>query len=307
MSSWQASVLNMILSYVAKPSFSRGRSKLPIAEIRNRMLRLDQRWQPVQEDISCDRIELSDSNLLKYHMQHDDHPSRSHAKLFYIRGGGFCFKTPNSHAKFIGDIMRHCHLDAYIPDYRLAPEHPFPAAINDVLEAYQKVIALHPNSPIILMGDSAGGNLAAALLQDIKRLQLPMPKGCVLYSPALDVALLGDAEKTLLVDDPLFTFESLLRLRGAYLNGQNPMTPRISPLLGDWADMPAMLIFAGTRELMLQDSETLAAKIEQAGGKVEAWFGKDMPHVYPLFEMLPEAKQARKQIYYFVQSSLMEF
>ncbi|RYV00685.1 alpha/beta hydrolase [Shewanella sp. OPT22] len=302
MSSWQANILNLILSYVAKPSISRGKSKVPISEVRKRMLNLDQRWKSWPKDLTSDGLELSNCRMLMYKRKGATNPPK--AALFYVRGGGFCFKTPNSHAHFITDVMHKCDLDAFIPDYRLAPEHPFPASIDDVLVAYKKLTQLHPELPIIVMGDSAGGNLSASLLLDIKRLGLTQPKACVLISPALDLALLGDAEETLASEDPFFTVESLFRLRSAYLDGQNPMNERASPIVGDFNGTPPIMVFAGTKELLLQDSVRLVNKIEHEGGQIIGHFYPDMPHVFPLFEVLPEATRARKQIYRFIKENL---
>ncbi len=290
-----------MLSYVAKPSMSRGRSKLPISEIRKRMLHMDKRWIIWPESLISKKIALSSSHLLAYQFKTNN---TQNDVVFYVRGGGFCFKTPNAHAKFIANIMHHCQLDAFIPDYRLAPEHPYPAALNDVIEGYQKLIELKPDANIVLMGDSAGGNLAAALLLEIKRQGLPQPKSTVLLSPALDIALLGNVEQTLAADDPLFTIESLLRLRGAYLNGQNPMLDSVSPLQGDFSDLSPVMIIAGTRELLLQDAKQLVKKIQDCEGRVQGLFYPNMPHVFPLFEMLPEATQARHEIHQFIQLNM---
>lgn len=134
----------------------------------------------------------------------------------------------------IADISQRCKLDAYIPDYRLAPEHPFPAPFDDVLEAYKQLIALKGAENVILMGDSAGGNLALSLLLELKRLALPLPTACILLSPALDLALTGDTELILAADDPFFTIEALLRLRGAYLGGPTPCQQKFPPCRGTW-------------------------------------------------------------------------
>ena len=302
MSSWQSNILNLILSYVAKPSISRGKSKLPLAEVRKRLLNLDQRWKDWPSNLSSDALELSNSRLLAYKRKNPNQATK--AALFYTRGGGFCFKTPNTHAHFISDIMHHCQLDAFIPDYRLAPEHPFPIPLDDVVEGYQKMVSEYPHQPIIVMGDSAGGNLSAALLHEINRLNLKKPNACVLISPALDLALLGDAEETLASEDPIFTVESLFRLRSAYLNGQNPMNERASPLIGDFSNAPPIMVFAGTKELLLQDSIRLVEKVKADGGDITGHFYPDMPHVFPIIDVLPEASTARKQIHQFILSQI---
>lgn len=302
MPSWQASVLNTILSYVARPSLSRGKAKLPLAQMRQRLLALDKRWLPWPNTLVSTTIPLQHASLLHYVLLND---SPRLGNLFYIRGGGFCFKTPHAHARLIADISARCQLDTFIPDYRLAPEHPFPAPCDDVLEAYLHLIELKGDDNLILMGDSAGGNLALSLLLELKRLNLPPPKACVLLSPALDLAITGDTELILAADDPFFTLESLLRLRGAYLAGVNPMSERVSPLQGNLAGLPPLLVIAGTRELLLQDSERLVMQVNACGGEVESRFYRNMPHVFPLFDLLPEAIEARQQIAHFVLSKLI--
>lgn len=302
MPSWQASVLNTILSYVARPSISRGQAKMPLAQVRKKLFELDKRWLPWPDKLVSASIPLRHSSLLHY--VHLDEQVRL-GKLFYIRGGGFCFKTPHAHARLIADISQRCQLDAYIPDYRLAPEHPFPSPFDDVLEAYRRLIELKGADNLILMGDSAGGNLALSLLLELKRLDLPLPQACVLLSPALDLAMTGDTEFILGADDPFFTIESLLRLRGAYLAGANPMSAKVSPLQGNLAELPPILVIAGTRELLLQDSERLVAQVKACDGEIKGCFYPNMPHVFPLFDLLPEAIEAREQIKHFVLSHLI--
>ncbi|MDH0447206.1 MULTISPECIES: alpha/beta hydrolase [Shewanella] len=302
MPSWQASVLNTILSYVARPSISRGKAKLPLSQVRQRLLELDKRWLPWPEKLVTASIPLQHSTLLHYVLLND---TPRLGNLFYIRGGGFCFKTPHAHARLVADISERCRLDTFIPDYRLAPEHPYPAPCDDVLEAYLHLIELKGSDNLVLMGDSAGGNLALSLLLELKKRHLPMPKACVLLSPALDLAITGDTELILGADDPFFTIESLLRLRGAYLAGANPMSERVSPLQGNLADLPPLLVIAGTRELLLQDSERLVMQVKASGGAVESRFYHNMPHVFPLFHLLPEALEAREQIADFVLSQLI--
>lgn len=303
MSSWQASVLNTILSYVARPSLSRGKAKIPLPQMRETLIALDKRWQPLPNSISVTAIALEHASLLHYQQAGI---TQFKGSLFYIRGGGFCFKTPNTHARLFSDISARCELDMYVADYRLAPEFPFPAPLDDVIAAYQALITLKGTSDnIILMGDSAGGNLALSLMQALKRLHLPLPKACVLLSPALDLAFTGDTEAILAADDPFFTLESLLRFRGAYLAGFNPMSAQVSPLYGELENLPPMLVIAGTRELLLQDSERLVTRVRASGGEITSAFYANMPHVFPLFNLLPEALDARAKISHFIHAQLI--
>lgn len=315
MSSWQATVLNLLLSYVARPSISRGKAKLSLLAVREKMRYLDSRWQPWPDDFVVKTLALSQSKLLHYQLQdqlQDPLHERTHDQcslietaptpsLFYVRGGGFCFKTPHVHGRFLAYLARACAVDVYVPDYRLSPENPYPAPLDDVIEAYQTLLTHQSADNIIVMGDSAGGNLALSLLLELKTLALPLPRACVLLSPALDLALTGDTELTLAADDPMFTIESLLRLRGAYLAGSSPMSPRVSPLEGDLSGLPPILVIAGTRELLLQDSQRLLKQITALGGMITARFYPNMPHVFPLFDKVPEAEKARQQIVDFIR------
>lgn len=303
MASWQAKVLNSVLSYIAKPGMHARGTRLSLADIRGRLLALDSRYLSWPKGLISDNLPLSHSTLIHNHLESVAAQSPRLA-IFYVRGGGFCFKTPNAHGRFIADLCRELDADAYVPDYRLAPEHPFPAPLDDVLEGYQQFLSLW-SGPFVVMGDSAGGNLAMALLLQAKDMGLRLPECAVLLSPALDLGITGDSERLLSADDPFFSIDSLLRLRGAYLQGANPMDVRASPLHGDVCGLPPMLLLAGTRELLLEDSQRLAQRLMEAGTQVEHHFLAHMPHVFPLFEMLPEAREARELILEFIRRRLM--
>lgn len=309
MASWQAKVLNSILSYIARPSINARGVRMSLPDIRLRLLSLDCRYLPWPEALQTDQLPLSHSKLLHYHLgahstsaeanSQGKSPSQTLA-IFYVRGGGFCLKTPHAHARYIATLCAELNAEAFVPDYRLAPEHPFPAPFDDVLEGFKTFLG-HWSGPFVIMGDSAGGNLAMALLLKCRDLGLRLPDACVLLSPALDLAITGDSERLLASDDPFFTPESLLRLRGAYLQGANPMMPEVSPLHGELHGLPPVLLLAGTRELLLEDSERMALRLAAAGNEVETRFIANMPHVFPLFELLPEAREARGLILDFIR------
>ncbi|MCL2918402.1 alpha/beta hydrolase [Shewanella litorisediminis] len=303
MASWQAKVLNSVLSYIAKPGMHARGTRLSLADIRRRLLALDSRYLAWPKGLVSENLSLSHSCLIHYRLEPGAAPTPRIA-IFYVRGGGFCFKTPNAHGRFIADLCRELDADAYVPDYRLAPEHPFPAPLEDVLEGYERFLSRW-SGPFVVMGDSAGGNLAMSLLLQVKEKGLRLPGCAVLLSPALDLGITGNSERLLSADDPLFSIESLLRLRGAYLQGANPMDVRASPLHGDLHGMPPMLLLAGTRELLLEDSERMALRLRESGAEVEQHFLAHMPHVFPLFEILPEAREAREFILEFIQRRLM--
>ncbi|AZQ11993.1 alpha/beta hydrolase [Shewanella khirikhana] len=310
MASWQAKVLNSILSYIARPSMNARGVRMSLPDIRLRLLSLDCRYLPWPEALTTKELPLTHSKLLHYQMQKgadESSPSpgvadygQSELAIFYVRGGGFCLKTPHAHARYIASLCAELNADAFVPDYRLAPEHPFPAPFEDVLEGFRAFLDAW-SGPFVLMGDSAGGNLAMALLLNARDLGLKLPQSCVLLSPALDLAITGDSERLLAADDPFFTPESLLRLRGAYLQGTNPMLPEVSPLHGELHGLPPVLLLAGTRELLLEDAERMAMRLAAAGNAVESRFIANMPHVFPLFELLPEAVEGRGIIVDFIR------
>ncbi|WP_372871583.1 alpha/beta hydrolase [Shewanella sp.] len=306
MASWQAKVLNSILSYIAKPGMNARGVRMSLADIRVRLLTLDCRYLPWPEDLVTEALSLSHSQLLHYRLAGNPQKGAEHTAkpaLFYVRGGGFCFKTPHAHGRYIATLCGQLGAEAFVPDYRLAPEYPFPAPFEDVLEGFSAFLDRW-QGPFVIMGDSAGGNLGMALLLKARDLGLRLPQSCVLLSPALDLAITGDSERLLSADDPFFTPESLLRLRGAYLRGANPMMPEVSPLHGDLHGLPPVLLLAGRRELLLEDSERMAVRLAAAGNLVESHFIANMPHVFPLFELVPEAKEGRQIVVDFIHRYL---
>ncbi|WP_095497081.1 alpha/beta hydrolase [Paraferrimonas haliotis] len=295
MASWQSQVLNSIMSMIARPGMSqlgpKGRLTASLSDIREKLEALDARFVDIPKSLNATFSELPNCRLWRYRHR----ASMVDRHLLYLRGGGFCFRTPNTHAHLIRHFCKEAKVQAWVPDYRLAPEHPFPAAINDVISSYKSLLDRGIDSQqIIVGGDSAGGHLALALMIACEQQQLPIPKGLMLLSPATDLAMTGDAEAILDVDDPFFTLEGMLRLRSAYLDGHNPSHPMLSPLLADLSMVPNTLLIAGERELLRDDSCRLAKKLQQAQRPVRFRLWDDMPHVFPLFDWLPESEKAIK-------------
>ena len=204
--------------------------------------------------------------------------ARAGAVLLHLHGGWFNWGSAQSFRHLVGHIAFHAGARAFVPDYRLAPEHPFPAAPEDVLACYQGLLGRGARA-IALSGDSAGGNLALGLLQQLaQRPPAERPVGTAVLSPVTDLAMTGASWETRAAADPFFIREQAEELVRAYLGGRNPRLPMASPLFGDLAGLPPIRIHVGDDEVLLDDSLRYAARAIAAGVdlKVDVWEG--MPH-----------------------------
>ncbi|PKH06588.1 alpha/beta hydrolase [Moritella sp. Urea-trap-13] len=297
MISWQAKALNLFLKQTVKRSIENTKDA---NKLRLQMRALDKfsfgtsskiaRSQSMRAGILCDDIKLKFSN--------------SKTKLLYLHGGAFVFKTPAMHNNFIARLAEPLDLHAIVPDYPLAPEHPFPAALDCCYIIYKSLLDSGTAAEdIILAGDSAGGNLVLALLHRAKRDGLPMPKCGVLLSPNADMTQSGMSAVENRYSDALFSLEVMLHCRNLYLAGGNNdlHNDEISPLFGDFTGFPPFMFHAGSTELMRDDSTRLAAFMQEKGVDAHVQIWREMPHVFPLFEQLPESKAALIQIVDFIK------
>lgn len=222
--------------------------------------------------------------------------------LLYFHGGGFCFVSPNTHSSFIGRVCNKISARGLMVDYRLAPEHTYPTAHNDCYTVYRALLNEGYNSSqIILMGDSAGGNLVLGTMLQTQQDNLPLPAAAVLLSPVSDMEMTGNSAYEKRNDDPFFDLPSLLLMRNSYLNGAPPRDPLISPIYADYLKLPPTLIVVGSEEVLLDDSTRLFDNLTQAKHPVELIVGKGMPHVYPLFSQIQEAEEAIESIAQFLR------
>jgi epsilon-lactone hydrolase len=214
--------------------------------------------------------------------------------ILYLHGGGYCIGSINTHRAMVARIARASKTRALLIDYRLAPENPFPAAVEDATTAYRWLLGEGiPSEKIVIAGDSAGGGLTVATLLNLKDAGLSMPAAGVCISPWVDLTMSGESMKTKADVDPMVRSAGIFQMADAYLNGQDPKQPLASPLFGNLEDLPPLLIHVGTAEVLLDDSLRLSKAATSAGVDVtlEAW--EDMIHVWHTFaEMLPEAGEA---------------
>jgi monoterpene epsilon-lactone hydrolase len=218
--------------------------------------------------------------------------------LLFLHGGGYELGSLRSDGELAARLGRASGMRVLFPEYRLAPEHPFPAAIDDVRAAWRWLRAGQGLSArsMAVAGDSAGGGLAVALLVAVRDAGEALPAAAALMSPTVDLTSSGASMTERADQDPVSTPGLLRQLASGYLAGADPKTPLASPLFASLAGLPPLLIQAGTADLLLSDSERLAAAAAGAVVDVTLEIGAGLPHVYQLNLGTPEAAEATGQI-----------
>jgi epsilon-lactone hydrolase len=217
--------------------------------------------------------------------------------LLFLHGGGFEFGSVRSDGELAARLGRASGMRVLFPEYRLAPEHPFPAAIDDVLAAWRWLRSGHAPGArsMAVAGDSAGGGLAVALLVATRDAGEALPAAAVLMSPTVDLTSSGASMTERADQDPVSTPAMLRQFASDYLAGADPETPLASPLFAELAGLPPLLIQVGTADLLLSDSERLAAAAAETGVDVTLEIGEGLPHVYQLMLGTPEAAEATER------------
>jgi acetyl esterase/lipase len=215
--------------------------------------------------------------------------------ILYFHGGSFVFGSPQTALSLTGNLVARTGMRAFSLDYRLAPEHPFPAAIQDGLAAYLALLddGTDP-AAIAFAGDSAGGGLTVTTCLAAREAGLPLPAALVAFSPGLDATRTGESMETKAAADPLLTRPALEHTGAMYLAGQDPHQPLLSPaVLADLAGFPPILLQVGTNEMLLDDSTRLAARARAAGVDVILDVTAEVPHVFQAYmDTLDEAGAA---------------
>ncbi len=224
--------------------------------------------------------------------------------ILYLHGGGYVAGSIKTHRELVGRIALASQAPALLIDYRLAPENPFPAALEDAVAAYQwlQTNKKIPPEKIIIAGDSAGGGLTVATLVKLRDDHQPLPAAAVLLSPWTDLARTGDSIGSKAELDPFIDAPGLKQMVDWYIGGEDEKNPLISPLYADLNGLPPLLIHVGTFEILLDDSIRLAENAKTAGvnTKLEIW--EDCIHVFQAFaSMCPEGGDAIEKIGNFIQ------
>jgi monoterpene epsilon-lactone hydrolase len=218
--------------------------------------------------------------------------------IYWLHGGGYCIGSINTHRALVAGISAASGARVLAIDYRLAPEHPFPAAVEDAVSGYLWLLSTGVDpAQVIIGGDSAGGGLAIATLVALKESGKPLPAAAVCISPWTDMTMAGESLASKAEADPMITNDGITRARDAYVSASDPREPLASPIYADLAGLPPLLIQVGENEVLLSDSTRLAERAEAAGvdTTLEVW--PDMIHVWHFFAaMLPEGQQAIERI-----------
>ena len=232
--------------------------------------------------------------------------ARTDAAVLYLHGGGYVIGSPRSHRHLAAAIARAAGTAALLVDYRLAPEHPFPAALDDAVAAYQWLLGrgLAPGR-VVVAGDSAGGGLTVATLLALRDRGLPRPAGGVCISPWVDLTCSGATYATKAAVDPIVTRESVAMMAQAYAGADDPKAPLLSPLYADLRGLPPLLVQVGSDEVLLDDALGLGERARAAGVDVTIEEWPAMIHVWHWFQpMLDEAERAVGVIGNFVRTRL---
>jgi acetyl esterase/lipase len=232
--------------------------------------------------------------------------ARDDGVLFYLHGGAYVFCSPKTHRQMIAALGEASGLPAFALDYRLAPESPFPAAVEDAVQAYRWLLkqGIAPER-IAIAGDSAGAGLAIATLVAARDAGLPMPAAAVCISPWADLTVTAESYRTKSAEDPTLGAERLKMLGQLYLNGADDRHPLASPVFADLRGLPPLLIQVGTAEVLYDDSVNLdaAARAADVDSHLEVW--EEMVHVWHFYHwMLGDGRRAIARIGEFVRDHI---
>ena len=225
--------------------------------------------------------------------------------IYYLHGGGYVLGSINTHREMVSRLSRAASARVLILDYRLAPENPFPAAVDDSTAAYRWLLSVGVDpARLVIAGESAGGGLTVATLVALRDAGESLPRAGICLSPWVDLECLGESMVTKAEIDPVLTRDSTLMWAKAYLGDTDPRTPLASPLYADLTGLPPLSIQVGTAEVLFDDATRLADRARAAGVDVilEPW--DDMIHMWhSLAAILPEGQQAIDRIGEFIRQN----
>lgn len=285
MASWQAKATSVLLRHFFKPRLRRAQD---IGAIRKVMT--GPAWRPLRGT----RAIRSQVGGVDGEWVIADHVPAT-GMLLYLHGGGYIACNPQMY-RAITCGLALTGLRTFAPDYRLAPEHPFPAGLEDAVSAYCDLLQEHGPQQLVIAGDSAGGGLCAALLLTLRERRVPLPAAAVLFSPFLDLAATGESILRNSARCAMFGADMFGRAAGFYVGDRDKRDPLASPLYADLHDLPPLLIHVGEDETLLDDSRRFAAKAQQAGIEVALKIWPAVPHVWPLFSRwVPEGRASLQE------------
>ncbi len=289
MISWQAFILNGVFRFTMK---RHGNKPISIKRLRAMTDNPPPRSLAVPAGYAVESLE---EQGLRFDRADRSEPRTQPAAniVLYLHGGGYLFGSSKSHRQVLIAMAKALQAPVYGLDYRLAPEHPFPAAVEDAAHAYRWLASRHPNAGIVLAGDSAGAGLAIATAIGARDAGSSAVKAIVAFSPYADLAVTGASVEANAKSCAMFTPRGVREAAALYLAGADARDPRASPLYADFKGLPPMLLFASRHEILRDDTLRLAERATAAGVKVELIVRDRLPHVWPVFvTLLPEARDA---------------
>ena len=289
---WQADLMRLTMLRIVRPAIGRAN---PPTRLRQRMLRIA-RWAFRQPPLTLN-LPVSGGLWVSNRPRND-------GVLLYFHGGAYLMGAPETHAALLAELAVRTGARAFLPRYRLAPEHPFPAAFDDAVAAWERLRALgHPADQIVLGGDSAGGGLALALLSHLC-VTGQRPAGAFLLSPWTDLTLSGASLVTNARREQMLPAHRMTEIRALILGAARPNDagdPRLSPLHAAFPDAPPVLIHVAESEILRDDSLRLRHRLPDAIIRIAG----DLPHVWPvLHQYLPEARVTLDQTAAFITACL---
>ena len=294
MPSLRARFMNRLLRATTKPMWRPG---LDIATVRTHTAKMERRLVRKLPPIATEAVDVAGVPATWY-----GPPERAQTgTLLYLHGGAWCLHLPRIYARFATILSDLTGMRVLLPDYRLAPEHKFPAGVDDCFAVYRWLLDQgHRERPFALAGDSAGGSLSLVTMMRARDALLPLPDCAVLLSPSTDITLAGPSWQYNSKVDPMFSLEAGPLLADIYCPGQDHGNPQLSPLFGNWNGLPPLLFHAGSTEMLLDDSVRAQDRAVQAGVAAEIDVYYALPHVWQLMTGLPEATAATRRIVDFI-------
>lgn len=298
--SWQLKVMRVVMRHAVRGALGRQRDSAAARVWFERGAWLNARGRPYKSFIA-DYFGTTQQDLPALWTAL---PGPEEKFILYFHGGGYVMGNPRTHAALASYLTRKTGLQTCLPDYRLAPEHPFPAAFEDALGVWQGLLARgYTADQIILGGDSAGGGLALALLGHLCASNQQRPDCVFVFSPFTDLSLSGASISRNAASELLLPPQRLALLRDRVLDGADPRDPRISPLFARFECAPPVLIQVARSEILLDDSRRMAEILRRDGVTVSLQEWGNLPHVWQYFHgWLPEARTALSDAADFIRS-----
>lgn len=292
MSSFQAKIIKPFLNL---PFF--GLSDRPFEQQRAQQEAL-MKYIPLPKSVVCQPVDVKGVSS-EWIIPQDT----TRGVILYLHGGAYTLGSVAVHRELIARLVCSTQRKALAINYRLAPENPFPAALDDALSAYDWLLeqGVSPAN-IVIAGDSAGGGLALSTLVVLRDGGMPLPSAAVCFSPWLDLTLSGISVRTKASVDPILNSAILERFARAYAKDQQLSHPLISPLFADLHGLPPILVQVGSDEILLDDSIRLAKNFREVGGNaiLQTWDG--LFHVFQMFSFLPEASSSFEKVALFLST-----